>query len=309
MYTNTIIQGIKMNNNQPLVSIGLPVYNGEQFLRDALDSLLKQTFENFELIISDNASTDNTEKICREYTKKDQRIRYYRNPENIGAARNFNRVFELSKGKYFKWAAHDDICAPSLISVCVEVLEKEDSVVLCYPKTKLINKDGNWLNVSYKSLGQTNFLEPQKRFDEILTKAVWCFEIFGVMRREMLGKTSLIGKYFGSDKVLLAELSLLGQFQEINQPLFFRRCHREQATNMTVDDKAIWIDPYSKRIIPFQLEALIAYFYATEKAPLNIRQKLGCYLSVIKLIIKLDKWKKILLPGKYNYFGINFIKK
>ncbi len=298
-----------MKSNQPLVSIGLPVYNGEQFLREALDSLLVQTFENFELIISDNSSTDGTEKICREYANKDRRIRYYRNEENVGAARNFNRVFELSTGKYFKWAAYDDICAPSFIAECVEVLERENSVVLCYPKTKLIDKDGNYVGVSYRSLGNTNALEPQKRFHEILIHAVWCFEVFGLMRGDVLKKTSLIGKYFGSDKVLLSELSLFGQFQEINKELFFRRCHPEQATNMTVDDKAVWIDPYSRRIIPFQLEALISYFCATEKAPLNLRQKLDCYLSVVKLVLKLEKWKKLLLPGKDNYFGINFLKR
>ena len=298
-----------MNKYMPKVSIGLPVYNGEQFLREALDSLLGQTFENFELIILDNASTDGTEKICREYANKNRRIRYYRNEENIGAARNFNRVFELSTGKYFKWAAHDDICAPSFIAACVEVLEREDSVVLCYPKTKLIDKDGNYVGVSYKPLRNTNELEPQKRFQDILIHAVWCFEVFGVMRSDILKKTALIGKYFGSDKVLLAELSLFGQFREINKNLFFRRCHPEQATNMTVDKKFVWIDPYSKKIIPFQLKALIAYLSAPNKAPLNLRQKLDCYLSVVILVLKLEKWKKLFLPGRDNYFGINFRKR
>lgn len=91
-----------MNRKQPQVSIGMPVYNGEQFLKDALDSILAQTFDNFELIISDNTSTDNTQEICKAYSAKDQRICYYRNEKNLGAAWNFNRVFELARGEYFK---------------------------------------------------------------------------------------------------------------------------------------------------------------------------------------------------------------
>ena len=101
--------------DRPRVSIGLPVYNGENFLEFALDSILGQTFQDFELIISDNASTDATESICRRYAAKDSRIRYYRNPNNQGAAQNYNRVFALARGEYFKWAAHDDVCKPNYL--------------------------------------------------------------------------------------------------------------------------------------------------------------------------------------------------
>jgi glycosyltransferase involved in cell wall biosynthesis len=298
-----------MSNNQPLVSIGLPIYNGEKFLREALDSLLSQTFENFELIISDNASTDKTEEICRKYADKDRRIRYYRNEENIGAARNFNRVFEISTGKYFKWAAHDDICAPNFIADCVEVLDREDSVVLCYTDVQLINEDGTCIdsNLGYEPL-ELDALDPQKRFDDVLSRAIWCFEVFGLMRADVLKKTSLIGKYFGSDKVLLAELSLLGQFRGVDQKLFFRRIHAEQATLMNVREKYTWIDPYSGKIIPFQLKALIGYLFAVEKAPLNFSEKLYCYLSVLKLVLKAEKWKKLLLPSSDNYFGFTYWK-
>ena len=112
-----------MLNNKPRVSIGMPVFNGENYLAEALDSLLTQTFSDFELIISDNASTDKTEEICRAYAVRDQRIRYFRNQENLGASRNYNRVFELSSGEYFKWAAHDDLCAPEFLGRCVDVLD------------------------------------------------------------------------------------------------------------------------------------------------------------------------------------------
>ncbi|MBD2214537.1 glycosyltransferase family 2 protein [Nostoc linckia FACHB-104] len=104
-----------MSNPLQRLSIGLPVYNGKKFIRESIDCILNQTFQDFELIISDNASTDNTEKICREYAAKDNRIRYYRNAKNIGCARNFHRAFELSTGEYFKWVAYDDLHAPEYL--------------------------------------------------------------------------------------------------------------------------------------------------------------------------------------------------
>src|SRR3712207_6191103 len=116
-----------MNTQSPKVSIGLPVYNGEKFIREAIDSILNQTFEDFELIISDNASTDETAAICQTYAAQDRRVRYFRNLENIGAAGNHNRVFEAASGKYFKWAAHDDLCGPNFVAECVNVLDRDPS--------------------------------------------------------------------------------------------------------------------------------------------------------------------------------------
>ena len=124
----------------PLVTIGLPVYNGGQFLATALDSLLGQTFTDFELIISDNASTDTTEEICREYARADARVRYRRSSENRGFTWNANRVVELAAGKFFRWAAHDDACLPTFLERCVETLRSESpSVVLAYPRSKVID--------------------------------------------------------------------------------------------------------------------------------------------------------------------------
>ena len=93
----------------PKVSIGMPVYNGEKYIREALDSLLAQTFTDFELIISDNASTDGTEAICREYAARDPRIRYVRQSENRGPTANFHFVLDEAVGEYFMWAAYDDL--------------------------------------------------------------------------------------------------------------------------------------------------------------------------------------------------------
>lgn len=106
----------------PKVSIGMPVYNGEETICQALDSLLAQTFTDFELIISDDASTDRTGEICLEYAKKDPRIRYVRQPENRGANFNFQFVLDKARGEYFMWAAQDDVRSPDYLSVNVDFL-------------------------------------------------------------------------------------------------------------------------------------------------------------------------------------------
>src|SRR3990167_3879396 len=116
-----------MRATSPRVSIGLPVFNGEEYLPRAFDCLIQQDYEDFEVIISDNASTDATETLCRDLARQDNRIRYYRNETNIGARRNYNRVFELARGDFFKWASHDDEYDASLVRRCLEVFERSSS--------------------------------------------------------------------------------------------------------------------------------------------------------------------------------------
>ncbi len=115
----------------PLLSVGMPVYNGQNYLAFTIEAILSQSFTDFELIISDNGSTDETEAICRAYAAQDARIRYERVEENLGAAYNFNRVFELARGRYFKWAAHDDYFTADYFERCIQVLEQNPAVVLC----------------------------------------------------------------------------------------------------------------------------------------------------------------------------------
>lgn len=215
--------------NNPYVSIGLPVYNGEQYLRETLDSILAQTFTDFELIISDNASTDNTEGICREYADRDKRISYYRNLKNIGAAGNYNRTFELSSGRYFKWAAHDDLIAPEFLERCVAVLDSEPSVVVCYTREVCIDEKGQPLRKRGNLLNLRSS-KPRERFKEYhdlwykrgFTHANQCFAL---IKSSALAKTPLIGSYVWSELALGAELLLLGEFYEIPEYLFFFRYH------------------------------------------------------------------------------------
>ena len=180
--------------SSPQVGIGLPVFNGEGYLEEALDSILAQTHKDFELIISDNASTDRTRQICRTYAAHDPRVRYYRNKENLGASRNFNRVFELSSGKYFKWAAHDDLLAPEFLAKCVEVLERDPSVVLCHSGTMCIDKHGRWIRRNKSSNGGYS-QKPHERFRAQLSFFKPCWKIFGLIRADSLRKTPIMGEY------------------------------------------------------------------------------------------------------------------
>lgn len=220
---------VTMTRPTPRVSIGLPVYNGERFLGQALDSLLAQTFDDFELIISDNASTDRTHEICAAYAAKDRRIRCVRNSVNIGANRNFNRVFQISQGMYFKWASADDFCHMDLLKRCLEALDQGPSVVLVYPKTRFIDEHGNFLNL-VDSGWDLRSDDPRERFRYVLNSGHWCNLFYGLTRREALTRTHLFPIYSGGDYRLAGELSLLGKFIETQEYLFFRRLHSEASS-------------------------------------------------------------------------------
>jgi glycosyltransferase involved in cell wall biosynthesis len=211
-----------MPESQPLVSIGLPVYNGERFIREVLDSLLAQSYQQFELIISDNASTDRTAEICQEYLAKDRRIRYYRNPTNLGAVKNFNRVFELSTGTYFMWAADHDLREPSFVMRCVEVMEQDQSVVLCYPQTVRIELDGSYSEPIPPRL-DTRGLFDVARFQIVMWSLTYCYQVYGLMRSSALRRTGLARDTIGPDAILLVELSLLGTFAYVPERLFYIR--------------------------------------------------------------------------------------
>lgn len=217
-----------MKKEYPKVSIGLPVYNGENFISEAIESVLAQTMTDFEIIITDNASTDNTQRICEEYAARDSRIKYFRNEQNLGAAPNFNYAFELSKGEYFKWLAHDDIIAPTFLQKCSEVLDTDPSVVLVFPRTNVINSAGSVIK-EYDFEVKTNSDVPHVRFADLVLVGHLCYEIFGLIRWSALQKTHLMGAYGHGDGVLLARLSLEGRFYQVPEALLLVRDHNEQS--------------------------------------------------------------------------------
>lgn len=204
----------------PTVSIGLPVYNGERYIRNALDSLVTQSYSNFELIVSDNASSDNTAEICRAYARNDVRISFYANDRNIGAARNFNRVFQLSSGKYFMWAAHDDLWDPTYVAKCVGALDANSAVVLCGSDMQFIGERGEPVDHPGDYNRLDTFSLPLKQRVKSLTDRMSWYGLYGMIRAAALRKTRLYTGVFGGDVVLLMELLLEGESLILHEPLF-----------------------------------------------------------------------------------------
>ncbi|MFC1648703.1 glycosyltransferase family 2 protein [Nanoarchaeota archaeon] len=277
-----------MHRKTPRVSIGLPVYNGEKYLRNAIKSVLSQTYKDFELIISDNASTDKTQKICQEYAKKDKRIRYVRQETNVGAAENFNITFHLARGEYFKWVAHDDGMAPTFLKKCVEALDNDSTVVLAYPRTIVIDEKGKQKK-KYREKWHTNQYPAHMRFCELMIRRNPCYQVFGLIRTSALSLTNLIDKFASSDQILLARLSLLGKFHEIPEYLFYYRHHPDQSIQLWQNRKtfAIWFDPELKGKIIFpRWRVWYEYLLAVHESWLDIKDKTYCYLQLMKYLIE-----------------------
>lgn len=290
----------ELRSDKPSMSIGLPVFNGEKYLKAALDSILTQTFADFELIISDNASIDSTPQICRSYVEKDSRVRYYRNESNLGAPRNYNRTVRLSQGKYFKWAAADDIHAPEYLRRCVEVLDKDPSIVLCHSKTARIDEQGIIVG-TYDHTMRLDSPKRQERFGDLISIMTNpCWPIFGVMRKEILAKTPLHGDYRGADANLLAELSLYGRLYEVPEYLFLRRDHsqaytqrfcsnqKNKAAKKLTEQKAWWSS--DSWINYTNLKNCYEFFESVNRVPLKWSEKILCYQEIFKWFFK-EGWR------------------
>ena len=271
----------------PRISIGLPVFNGERYIAATIESLISQSFTDIEIIICDNASTDGTETICRSFMSKDSRIRYYRNTCNLGPAVNFNLSFKLSRGEYFKWAAHDDLCAPDFLTRCIEVLDRNIGTMLAYPKVMIIGADGKEIE-PYDFKLPTDSQNPVERFNALL-RGHKCFEVFGLIRRDALLKTRLIGAHAHGDGVLLSQLALLGRFEEIPEYLLFSRRHAyqsmalmEERTGSPTSEEyrryAVWFDPKLKnRMISPYWRIFFEYFRSIYFSPIALRERISCY--------------------------------
>jgi glycosyltransferase involved in cell wall biosynthesis len=214
---------------QPVLTVGMPVYNGARWIRQAIDSLLGQRFTDFELVISDNASTDATEAICRAVAARDARVRYHRNDTNIGVLRNYNRVFELGSGTYFKWASCSDVCLEGFLEKCVAVLDARSEVVLVYPRAVLLFSppDREPYALEYDDDLDLQHDRPSVRFREYLNRERLNNVMNGVIRASALRQTALNRPLPGSDISMVAELALRGKFVEIPERLFVRRLDPE----------------------------------------------------------------------------------
>ena len=285
----------------PKLSIGLPVYNAEQLLPQALDHILAQTFKDFELVICDNASTDRTSRICRDYAGRDARIRYVRNDRNLGANPNYNRTYELSAAPLFKWAAHDDLYQRTYLENCVRILDDDPTVVLAHSGTTFIGDDGQAF-IFDSDTG--TYIDPEtgarhtpdshtigdsaiavERFRQVLFRARWGSHMYGVVRREALAQTQLLLNFASSDRTMLAELALLGRFRSVPERLYLRRVHagsswalgyHEIKNYLSTDGQA-----YSRRA-----RQIRAFFGAPAGKPVGMMTKSMCTALVGGLCVR-----------------------
>jgi glycosyltransferase involved in cell wall biosynthesis len=298
-----------MPNGTPRVSLGMPVYNAQRFLREVLDSILAQTFGDFELIISDNGSTDATEVICREYAARDQRVAYYPNDRtNHGPGWNYNRTEMLARGEYFKWTAADDLLEPTMLEKCVAALDSDPGAVMAWPLTRVIDEDS-------KPVRDISFVLPTdvpsavQRFWSLINvkhRRHGAYEIFSLIRLKALRSFPRKGSYARADSVVLARLSLFGRFHLVREFLFLNRDHRGRSVRSVPVrlcrgrsrlSKYIgvgpipateWWDPSKKGKIVFpEWRVLKEYWLSPAMGPVPITEKCGCYLRLIGFTLKI----------------------
>lgn len=274
-------------SHTPRLSIGLPVYNGQRYVAQAIDTLLSQTYRDFELIISDNASTDATESICRRYARLDSRIRYLRQPRNIGSSPNHNIVADEARGELFKWAGHDDRYAPELLRRCVEALDEHPDVVLSHAGTTTIDDIGNRVrDVEYRLT--TDSPRAAERFGSVLF-GTGGDDSYGVIRTEVLRKVRPHDSFHHAEHALVAELALHGPFYRVPEYLYFRRDHpgRAERANPTKRRRSINMDPRRESRWRHPTVRLLAEYAwaladAVHRAPIPAAERRECYRQLAR---------------------------
>lgn len=280
----------------------MPVYNAERFLEASIQSVLNQSFTDFEVILSDNASNDRTPEICAQYVAQDRRVRYYRADYNRGAGWNHKRVLELATGQYFKWQAHDDICAPSMMEKCIAALEADKHCVLAHARTTYIDECGKIIG-NYNLDLRTDSKDVAVRFSDLVMSYHECYEIFGVIRRSVLERTGPQPSIVHGDGHLLAHLALYGPYRKIPEALFYNREHSARSSRTLpsrlrghrlrltrhVQDlpSAEWWDATRARRITYpQWQQANEYLRMVRCAPLAPQDRKRCYRVVLRWMLR-----------------------
>jgi glycosyltransferase involved in cell wall biosynthesis len=262
----------------PRLSIGLPVYNGGDRLAESLEALLGQSYEDFELIISDNASTDGTPDVCHSYGRQDSRIRYIRQPRNIGRVPNHNFLIEQARGELFKWAAGDDLYARDLLKRCVAALDENPQVVLSHAGEGIIDESGAVTSLVHYPVRSDAPRAPD-RFRSMLFDG-WGDDSYGVIRTEVLRRTPLHDSYHLADRTFTTELALHGPFYQVPEWLFFRR--DAPARTATIRERCAYMDPRRENRLRYPVARLYgeyawAYISMIRRAPLTAAERQECY--------------------------------
>ena len=295
-------------SDKPRLSIGLPVYNGQRFIRATLDALLAQTFADFELVICDNCSTDATEEICREYAARDPRVRYFRTDHNLGPAPNYNRCFELARGERFKWSAADDTVAPNFLEKCVAELDRDPALAGCYTRTTEIDADGRELykHNTLVDLDAPGVVARLRRYAFINHRHHAAPELWAVWRADVLRRWKpLKGSFPSADRLLILRAVLNGPLKRVEEHLFYNRSHGQRSQTYLDKMKVRpgsrlvkwlgcgplpsyeWWDATKKgRIVFPEWRWLWEYVRAVHGTPMSFTAKLGCYGVLAALTLK-----------------------
>jgi glycosyltransferase involved in cell wall biosynthesis len=281
----------------PLLTIGLPVYNGADYLEKAMASVLAQTFTDFQLIICDNASTDNTPELCREYARADKRIVFVENGRNIGAAANYNKVVQLATGKYFAWINHDDLYHPDHLRTCVNALEQDKDAVLAYTHARHIDEHDDPLPYRFQeNLGldaarsYVRMFNYHKAFRALDREGTWprleglYIPIYGIIRSDVLKATPLIGSFVDSDAVLIEQLLMMGRFIEIDKDYFLKRMHPKRSIlqSQSYFERQAWFASGKPRRFVFpKWRILFERLKTCLVFPRSIFDKIGCFLECL----------------------------
>jgi glycosyltransferase involved in cell wall biosynthesis len=269
------------------LTVGLPVYNGEDYLAQSLDALLGQTFGDFELVISSNASTDTTDEICREYAARDPRVRLFVQPRNLGAVPNHNFVLDQARGRLFKWASSDDLYARTLLEECVGLLASDPDAVLAHSWTAAIDEDNNLIQ-AHEYPFETMSLDPIQRVRSLLLQSpslagkIVADDFYGVMPTTVLRRVRPIDSYYHADYLFTAELALHGRFLIHPEFLYFRRHHGGRTTTRSVHEWSARLDPRRSGKVRHSAARLYGEYAwnclaAGVRTPLSVRQRVGYY--------------------------------
>ncbi|MGH3853867.1 MAG: glycosyltransferase family 2 protein [Pseudonocardiaceae bacterium] len=269
-----------MSTAPPLVSVGLPVCNGGEVFEGALRSVLAQEHEDLELVISDDASTDGTEEICRHYAQSDSRVRYDRQPENIGAPANVARVLHLARGTFLTWIGADDWLAPSYLSRCLERHAADDRLIVVTTQQVVLDEDGQARTCGFPgcTLASGRYLE---RFTEILRLlAEGCLPlnpVHGLLRWEPVAAI-LRPTMLGDGEVFAAKLALAGPWGQVPEVL----THRGWTTSAPTTQLAVpaWQSRATNRR---QYRELLAYLH---QVPLTLAEQRAARAEVRRLYLR-----------------------
>ncbi len=264
----------------PLVSVGLPVFNGENYVAQAIGSVLTQTLTDFEVVVQDNASTDRTAEICRQFAALDSRVRYFRNPRNLGAAPNYNLAFSIARGRYFKWLAHDDRIEPGYLAATTRALDERPDAVLCNTVVRYIDANSEVIGLYDSGLARADVAKPAERFARTVLSSHSCVDFFGMIRRDAMKGSLLHGSFHGADRAFLAQMALRGKFVQLAEPLVEMREHDNRYTRRQgrATERRAWHNASLRGRITFPTWRLYAeYMKLVRHEKLSAGERARCY--------------------------------